>query len=118
MELKKTYEYSVVVNTKVKIFRKIGNFSNKRALKCATKFGKWYKRYFLIKETYGAFRKPVRKVFYSLMAKMFGVQIYLLGVLSAKWSDGQTYKVVESKILATKGEKGAVISSDYEIEVS
>lgn len=118
MELKKTYEYSVVANTNVKIFRKIGNFSNKRSLKCATKFGKWYKRYFLIRETYPGFRKPLRRIFYSSMAKMFGVQIYLLNVLSVKWSDVEKYTVVESKILATKGEKGSIISSDYEIEVS
>jgi len=118
MELKKTYEYSVVANTNVKIFRKIGNFSNKRSLKCATKFGKWYKRYFLIRETYPGFRKPLRRIFYSSMAKMFGVQVYLLNVLSVKWSDMEKYTVVESKILASKGEKGAIISSDYEIEVS
>lgn len=117
MELKNTYEYSVVKNTNVEIFRKIGNFSDRRAIKCSTKFGKWHKRYYFIKETYGSYRKPLRRVFYSSMAKIFGVQIYLFNVLAVKWCDVREYKVVETKILATKREKESIISSDHKIEV-
>jgi hypothetical protein len=117
MDVKYSYEYTKEPQTSIKLFRSIGNMSKVWTDKCYTKFNKWAKRYTHIRSTYVFPRKPLRRMFYTTMCKVFGVQVYLFNILSARWADLERCVLIDSRLIVSESQKDTIINSPYHIEV-